>query len=85
MLRLFLDRDCEVRTLQLTESTDLAGLDIYYNREKVTTIVHNIGLLQNTMRTDRDTDMTSLAQLGINSDVLRLPRHCQIPKREPRP
>jgi len=41
-MRLFLDGDCKVRTLHLTEPTDLAGLKIYYNREKGTTIIHNI-------------------------------------------
>ena len=41
-MRLFLDRDCKVRTFHLAEPTDLAGLDIYYNRKKVTAIIHNI-------------------------------------------
>jgi len=60
-MRLFLDTDCEVRTFHLTEPADLAGLNIYYNREKVAAIVHIIRLLQNAMRTDRDADMASLA------------------------
>ncbi len=58
----------EVWTVHLTDMAHFAGIQVSYRWKKESSVVYLIRLLQDIMRTYRDTNVTSLAKSRIDDD-----------------